>query len=525
MDSSTGLVASVLVAAIVLLMGPVTSRPISPMGRRDLATNKEHHLSQRSQLIAEETQRRIGGQQTLNPPETLLDYYIMKEKRRIMDESRLNRTSYLPAYSFYKSKSFIESTTLYKIIKKMPKGAALHLHDLAITSLDWVIKNATYRDDVYMYTDDKNFVRLGAFRTPPADNAWKAVKSMRAAVPDVTQFDEDLRKSISMLTNDPLVTYPTISLVWDRFNLYFGQVISLLFNAGIMRDYYRQALEEFRADNVQYIELRGQLRGFTELDGTVHDAEFGADLYKSVTDEFVRDHPDFFGAKIIMSGLRYKPQADILDEVKAALALRQKYPDFFAGYDLVGQEDPNYSLEYYLDVLLYPEHKLPYFFHAAETKWQETEVDYNLVDAILLNTSRVGHGYGLSKHPKLASLMKEKRIAVEVNPISNQLLGLVSDLRNHPMASLMADGFPVVISSDDPATWEATPLSHDFYMAFMDMAGRDTGLGFLKQLALNSIEYSAMNAAEKSRAKTLWQTKWDTFVREAISEFSNEIVG
>ncbi|KAH9492675.1 hypothetical protein Btru_024482 [Bulinus truncatus] len=81
MGSSTGLVASVLVAAIVLLMGPVTSRPISPMGRRDLATDKEHHLSQRSQLIAEETQRRIGGQQTLNPPETLLDYYIMKQKR------------------------------------------------------------------------------------------------------------------------------------------------------------------------------------------------------------------------------------------------------------------------------------------------------------------------------------------------------------------------------------------------------------------------------------------------------------
>ncbi|XP_055899781.1 adenosine deaminase AGSA-like [Biomphalaria glabrata] len=509
-------------AFVLLLASFVSSRPV----QRDLAADRESHFLQRAKLIDEETKLRIGSTTTLTPPESTLDYIMMREKRRIMDESRINRSAYLPAYSFHQSKAYIENTTIYKIIKRMPKGAALHLHDLAITSLNWVVKNVTYRDNVYMYYDDKGFVRLGAFDTPPADNPWKLVKSQRAAAADQDIFDEDLRKSISMLSNDPLATYPTISLVWDRFNLYFGQVIGLLFNADIMRDYYRQALVEFKEDNVQYIELRGQLRGFSELNGTTHDAEFGADLYKDVTDTFVRENPDFFGAKIIMSGLRYKPQTDILDEVKSAMALRQKYPNFFAGYDLVGQEDPNYPLSYYIDALLYPENTLPYFFHAAETKWQETEVDYNLVDAILLNTTRVGHGYGLAKHPKMSSLMKERNIAVEVNPISNQLLGLVNDLRNHPMAVLMADGFPVVISSDDPATWEAAPLSHDFFMAFMDLSGRDTGLSFLKQLALNSIEYSAMSSNEKIQARALWQTKWDTFIREVIAELtSGQIVG
>lgn len=62
------------------------------------------------------------------------------------------------------------------------------------------------------------------------------------------------------------------------------------------------------------------------------------------------------------------------------------------------------------------------------------------------------------------------------------------DLRNHAMVPFMTDDFPIVLSSDDPSTWEAAPLSHDFYMAFMNMCGEDTGLSFLKQLAINSIK-------------------------------------
>ncbi|XP_059161920.1 LOW QUALITY PROTEIN: adenosine deaminase AGSA-like [Physella acuta] len=373
-----------------------------------------------------------------------------------------------------------------------------------------------------MYRDEKNFVRLGAFGTPPTDQQWKSVKTERAAAANVEDFDNSLKKSISMLTTDPLVTYPTITLVWDRFNLYFSQVIPLLFNADIMRDYYRQALEEFRADNVQYIELRSLLSGFTELDGTIHDAEFGADLYYQVTEEFVREHSDVSGAKIIVSGLRYRTAGEISDQVNTTLALRKKYPNFVSGYDLVGQEDPNHPLSFYMESLLRPRNTLPYFFHAAETNWQDTEVDYNLIDALLLNTTRIGHGYGLIKHPKVLEMVKQKGIAVEINPISNQILGLVSDLRNHPMAILAANDYPLVVSSDDPATWEAAPLSHDFFVAFMDMSGRDADLTFLKQLALNSFTYSSMSQTEKVKAKALWQTKWDTFIEDSIRKWVPE---
>lgn len=107
-----------------------------------------------------------------------------------------------------------------------------------------------------------------------------------------------------------------------------------------------------------------------------------------------------------------------------------------------------------------------------------------------------------------------------MNPVSNQVLKLVTDYRNHPASIFLAQNIPIVISSDDPSFWEATPLSHDFYMAFLGIASRHSDLRTLKKFAMNSIQYSSLNETEKIDAFSKWEIKWDKFIDDLVQSHS-----
>ena len=137
----------------------------------------------------------------------------------------------------------------------------------------------------------------------------------------------------------------------------------------------------------------------------------------------------------------------------------------------------------------------------------------------MLNTTRLGHGYAIEKHPEAKRIAREKNIPIEVNPISNQVLGLVKDLRNHPVAPLIQEGFPMVISADDPGLWDAKGLSYDFYSAFMAMAGKMMNLKLMKKFVQNSLEYSTLKGEELSKCRVVVNTKWDNYMQNYQCRF------
>jgi len=55
------------------------------------------------------------------------------------------------------------------------------------------------------------------------------------------------------------------------------------------------------------------------------------------------------------------------------------------------------------------------------TDWSDK---VNLVDALLLNVTRIGHGFAITKHPLVKQLLETRRIPLEICPISNQVFTL-----------------------------------------------------------------------------------------------------
>lgn len=137
----------------------------------------------------------------------------------------------------------------------------------------------------------------------------------------------------------------------------------------------------------------------------------------------------------------------------------------------------------------------------------------------MIGTKRIGHGFAILKNPKALEAIKTDNICIEINPVSNQVLKLVDDFRNHPAALLFAENYPVVISSDDPSFWRTTPLSHDFYVAFIGISSAHSDLRFLEKLVLNSFEYSSMSAREKLNASSKWRQEWEKWLKWVIDNY------
>lgn len=134
----------------------------------------------------------------------------------------------------------------------------------------------------------------------------------------------------------------------------------------------------------------------------------------------------------------------------------------------------------------------------------------------MLNTTRIGHGFALMKHPVLWNAVKKRNVAIEVSPLSNQILHLVADLRNHPGSFYISQNLPMVICNDDPGFWDTKGLSYDFYYAIMSLAPNHVGLKTLKGLVWNSIRYSVLTRREERVAFENLEREWDLFINDVL---------
>ena len=452
----------------------------------DLASYREA----RERLLREDRARRLSSALVLSPEEEAASLRLAALRKAELERVG---TRLPPAHSFLldETRRLIETSPLLEVMQHLPKGGVLHLHGAAGGDFRWLIAHATYRPDCYVFTGEgPSPVRgkLQLFAEPPG-GAWRSVVALRAEAADPKLFDEELYRSITLGEEDRGV--PDI---WEEFTNCFRRAWGLFDDAEIRTGHWRRMLDVLIDENVQYVEFRG----WPADDAIVADAR--------------RRGPDFAVKFIPVSGRRSSRES-AKSQLEQTLAERERDPGLVAGFDLVEEEDKSHSTLFFVEELLAARREaerrgfsLPLFLHSGETNRAQSE---NLYDALLLGAPRIGHGLALVRHPVLMEIVRERGIAVEVCPISNQVLGYVGDLRAHPAVAYINAGIPVVLSPDDPGLTRHT-FSYDFYEAFMAW---DLDLRELKQLALNSLVHSAMGPEEKRRALEVWRKRWADFVR------------
>jgi adenosine deaminase CECR1 len=488
MADPSRLVRLVLLAGGVAIAAACATRA-APAPVPALYGSVAEYQAARARLIQEDRGRRLGAAIVLTAAEESANQRLMALKQA---ELQRTRDYFPPAHSFLRerTKQAMAESRVMDVMRRLPKGGVLHAHGGALGDFRWLVSNVTYRPDCYIYVGPAAAVASGTLRLAdqsPGDG-WRLVRELRAEAPDAAAFDAEIYRSITLGEED--LAAPDI---WVEFGSIFRRVGAIVSHPSVGPDYWRNLLGALIDENVQYLESRS-----TSIDqAIIRDA---------------RGRDSAFGVRFIAASGRSATRERVAQTLKAVVDLRATNPERVAGFDLVEEEDRTNTNLFYAEELLEARREaarrgvtLPFYLHSGESNWAENE---NLYDAILLGASRIGHGVGLFKHPRLMEIVKERGIAVEVCPLSNQLLGYVPDLRNHPAVLYINAGLPVVLSTDDPAIMRHS-LSHDFYVAFMAW-GLD--LRSLKQLAMNSLIYSAMSDDDKRAALAAWETRWQAFV-------------
>ncbi|CAE6526222.1 unnamed protein product [Rhizoctonia solani] len=225
---------------------------------------------------------------------------------------------------------------------------------------------------------------------------------------------------------------------------------------------------------------------------------------------------EFVGAKLIYCVFRTFNKEKLGWYLEDCMRLKAEFPELIAGFDFLGPERGGNPLAYYIEPLKWFQQEtrksgldIPFLFLVGEPMGDEGLSESNLYDALLLGAKRIGHGVNLERHPLLMQMAKDRGIAVEVCPISNEVLGLTSPAY-HPLTTLLNHGIPVVLCPDNPAAYGYAGLSLDFFQAMI--ISKHSNLLGLKQLAKQSLEYSTLNVKDKGLAYEAWERRWTAFV-------------
>ena len=204
----------------------------------------------------------------------------------------------------------------------------------------------------------------------------------------------------------------------------------------------REAVEDCAAEGTSWVEFRFSPGFMTEKSGMHWDALL--DALEHGLGEGLAQCPGMRAGLICIATKEHG-----MDTVLRTVDFFLRHRARLLAIDLAGDElaFPNSLYEQALAPVRAA--GLPITIHAGEAGGPE-----NIWSALeRLGARRIGHGITAERDPKLIDHLREKRICLEVCPISNWLTSSVPSLEAHPLPRLLRAGVPVSLNTDDPTVF------------------------------------------------------------------------
>lgn len=222
------------------------------------------YMSQRQTLVNQEYNMGFESDVRLTDNEKVANEIIMRAKKKEVDGGLSNPYSFNPSRHIFEVLQNVKDSDLFKILQKMPKGAILHSHDTSLCSADYLV-SLTYWPNLWQCSENDKIITFYFSTAQPAPEAstnctWTLVSEQRSRLGDA-KYDEYVRKMFTLFNRDvhPKIQFRDINDVWQTMMQIFGRVTPLLGFAPVWKAYYKHALKEMYADNVQYLEFRSTL--------------------------------------------------------------------------------------------------------------------------------------------------------------------------------------------------------------------------------------------------------------------------
>lgn len=236
-----------------------------------------------------------------------------------------------PGMMFILAKERMEKSKLWQIVRRMPKGALLHCHSVAMVDMDWLIATVCTADGMYIKAPAPLHTTEALEKTPftfqyskrvlhsadvliwsesyesdaltPVKVAAEAFKGGQEA------FAKWLRSRLTVTAEESLKHHHGVNEIWRKFTSIFPILHSLLRYEWTFREFIRRMIRQLHDDGVRWVDIRHTfVLPFVPDDSDEPDDDYIN--YFRVLDEEIEafkaseDGKDFWGARVIWTSIR-----------------------------------------------------------------------------------------------------------------------------------------------------------------------------------------------------------------------------